>query len=85
MPREVLRRSRLDQLFGEELARCGVLAVSAAPGAGKTVQAQLYGEASGLPVTWLTLDSSHSSPRRLLSSLGEALRIQQGAEDAGIH
>ena len=80
MPREVLRRSRLDQLFDEELARCGVLAVSAAPGAGKTVQAQLFGQVSGLPVTWLTLDSSHSSPRRLLSSVGEALRVQGGTD-----
>jgi ATP/maltotriose-dependent transcriptional regulator MalT/DNA-binding SARP family transcriptional activator len=80
MPREVLRRARLDRLFGDLLGSCGVLVVSAAPGSGKTVQAQLYGQHHGLPVSWITLDSSHSSPRRLLTGLGEALRAHRRAD-----
>lgn len=74
MPRGVLRRERVDRLFDEMLAACGALVVSAAAGSGKTVQAQLYGEARGLPVVWLTLGAVHASPRALLSALGEALR-----------
>ena len=77
LPREVLRRPRLDHLLDDLFAKCGVLVVSAAPGAGKTVQAQLYGEQHGLPVAWITLDRSHNSPRRLLSGLGEALRAHR--------
>ena len=49
-------------------------------GSGKTVQAQLYGQHHGLPVSWITLDSSYSSPRRLLTGLGEALRAHRRAD-----
>ena len=74
MPRDVLRRERLDRLFDEMFSACGALVVSAAAGSGKTVQAQLYAEARELPVAWLTLGSAHGSPRAMLSSLSDALR-----------
>jgi LuxR family maltose regulon positive regulatory protein len=69
VPREVLRRPRLDKLFAESLADYPILAVSAAPGSGKTVQAQLFAQSTGLPTLWMTLDSSHGSASRLVAEL----------------
>lgn len=82
MPREVLRRHRLDELMGSHLDLCPVLAVTAAPGTGKTVQAQLYAETTGMAVSWLTLDSAHRSARRLLSSLMDTLREHRRSDAA---
>jgi LuxR family transcriptional regulator, maltose regulon positive regulatory protein len=84
LPREVLRRPRLDAFFERSLARYPVLAVSAAPGSGKTVQAQLYAASTGLPTCWITLDSSHGSAGRLLADLTECLdgRLREPGQSA---
>jgi LuxR family maltose regulon positive regulatory protein len=81
VPREVLRRPRLDALFAESLAHYPVLAVSAAPGSGKTVQAQLFAESIRLPTAWITLDSSHGSAGRLVAELTDCFHGQ--LRDAG--
>lgn len=73
IPRDALRRRRLDDLLDRLFRESPTVFVGAASGAGKTVQAQLYAERAGLPVAWLTLDSSHSSPQRLLTGLMESL------------
>lgn len=80
IPREVLHRARLDRLFDQLFGECSVILLSAAPGAGKTVQAQLYGQHHAQPIAWLTLDASHGAPLRLLSGLDEALRAHRQSD-----
>jgi tetratricopeptide (TPR) repeat protein len=49
------------------------ICVVASAGAGKTVQTELFAQAWGKPVAWLTLDRRDTSPPRLLAGLGLAL------------
>lgn len=48
--------------------------MSAAPGSGKTVQAQLYAAAALCPTVWITLGSAERSGRRLVAGLADAFR-----------
>ncbi|BCO60177.1 hypothetical protein MINTM008_01290 [Mycobacterium intracellulare] len=74
IPRDVLRRPRLDALFDRLFNQCPAVLVSAAPGTGKTVQAQLYASHLDQPTAWITLDTSHTAPLRLMNGIAEALR-----------
>jgi LuxR family maltose regulon positive regulatory protein len=80
LPRDVLRRPRLDDLLAELLDRCGVVVVTAAAGSGKTVQAQLFADTRPEPTSWITLDASHRSASRLLASISDALRAHRRAD-----
>ncbi|MHC1563605.1 BTAD domain-containing putative transcriptional regulator [Actinomycetospora sp. C-140] len=80
MPRYVLRRPRLDRQLDALFHGSRVVAVTAAPGSGKTVQAQLYAETCGRPVHWVTLSSVEKSGPRLVSALAGALRARRRPE-----
>lgn len=69
----------LEQLFEEH----HVIAIVAAAGSGKTVQAQLYAASSELALGWLTLDHADRSAPRLLSGLAAAAE-RLGGGGAGV-
>ncbi|GAA1864204.1 hypothetical protein GCM10009836_50670 [Pseudonocardia ailaonensis] len=69
-----IARGRLDLHFAELLRTHETVAVFAAAGSGKTVQAQLCAADQGWPLAWLTVDQGDRSPSRLLFYLAEALR-----------
>jgi ATP/maltotriose-dependent transcriptional regulator MalT/DNA-binding SARP family transcriptional activator len=73
LPRRVIDRRRLNDLYAELLGDHQGAVVVAAAGSGKTVQAQLFARCWGLPLAWLTLDSGDASPSRLLSRIALAL------------
>ena len=73
LPSAVVRRPRLDDLFGGLLEAHDVLSVFAVAGSGKTVQAQLFARELGWPLAWLTLDARDQSLSRMLSYLAAAL------------
>lgn len=73
LPRNVVDRERLHALYDDLLNDREALAVFAAAGSGKTVQAQLFANRRGSPLAWLTLDPGDRSPSRLLSYLGASL------------
>ena len=85
LPTVTIPRGRLDQHFAELLRTHETLAVFAAAGSGKTVQAQLYAADHRWPLAWLTLDQGDRSPSRLLFYLAEALRRVRpdGADHSG--
>ncbi|KPM54373.1 hypothetical protein CcI49_20130 [Frankia sp. CcI49] len=83
LPGAVLHRPRVDQLLERSFARSPAVLISAAPGAGKTVAAQLYSAALDRPTIWVTLDGSHVSPHRLLATLLDALRDLRPAQAQG--
>ncbi|WP_155355141.1 BTAD domain-containing putative transcriptional regulator [Acrocarpospora macrocephala] len=62
--------------------RC--LAVVAAGGAGKTIQAQLYARAGDIPLAWLSLDRSDGSAPRLLVGLAACLDGADGARTTAV-
>jgi ATP/maltotriose-dependent transcriptional regulator MalT/DNA-binding SARP family transcriptional activator len=72
-PAEVLSRPRVARAIGRLHAECSVVVCVGGPGAGKTVQAQLYAASSGIPVAWLTLDPADRTAHRLVASLATAL------------
>jgi LuxR family maltose regulon positive regulatory protein len=73
VPRGSITRPRLDRLLGELLDTYSVVEVVAAPGAGKTVAAQLFAATCGRQLAWLTIDRSDVSPSGLLFGLAIAL------------
>lgn len=73
LPTGVIARPRLDRLFEERLRDHESLALLAAAGSGKTVQAQMFATGRGCRLSWLTLDEGDRSPSRLLLYLAEAL------------
>ncbi|MEV4604400.1 BTAD domain-containing putative transcriptional regulator [Amycolatopsis sp. NPDC049253] len=73
VPTGSLGRPRLDRLLSDLFETYSVVEIVAAPGSGKTVQAQLYAAASGLPLAWLTLDKSDVSASALVFDLASAL------------
>jgi LuxR family transcriptional regulator, maltose regulon positive regulatory protein len=74
LPATTVTRERLDRLCAELLDEHEALAIFAAAGSGKTVQAQLFARRFEWPLAWLTLDRAHGSPARLLSFLAAALK-----------
>ncbi len=74
LPARVIARPRLDELFSSLLEAHGTLAVFAAGGSGKTVQAQMFAARYGWPMCWLTLDEADRSGSRLLFYLAESVR-----------
>lgn len=73
LPDGVVDRERLHALFDKLLSERESVAVFAAAGSGKTVQAQLYADRKGWPLAWLTVDSGDRSGSRLLVYLSHAL------------
>ena len=73
VPRGSIARPRLDRLLGELLDTYSVVEIVAAPGAGKTVAAQLFAATCGRQLAWLTMDRSDVSPSGLLFDLATAL------------
>lgn len=73
LPAAAILRPRLTQLYSALLDEHEVLAVFAAAGSGKTVQAQLFAAAEGWPLAWLTLDRADHSATRLLAYLAATL------------
>src|SRR6202521_226796 len=56
IPRGSIARPRLDRQLSELFDTYSVVEIVAAPGSGKTVQAQLYAASCGRAVAWLTMD-----------------------------
>lgn len=73
LPKAVIARPRLHALYAELLNDHEALAVFAAAGSGKTVQAQLFADYRDSPLAWLTLDAGDRSPSRMLCYLAAAL------------
>jgi LuxR family maltose regulon positive regulatory protein len=73
VPRGCIERPRLDRLLSELLDTYSIVELIAAPGSGKTVQAQLYAASCGRKLAWLTMDRSDSSAASLIFDLATAL------------
>ena len=69
-----ITRPRLDALYAHLFEKHETLAVFAAPGSGKTIQAQMFASREQWPLAWLTLDGADRSAPRMLSYLAAALR-----------
>ncbi len=65
----IVTRPRLNMLFDAEFVRHEVLAVFAAPGSGKTLQAQEYAATVSCAVEWLTLERSDRNAATLRDRL----------------
>ncbi len=73
IPRGCIERPRLDRLLSELFDTYSIVELIAAPGSGKTVEAQLYAASSGRKLAWLTMDRSDSSAASLIFDLATAL------------
>jgi LuxR family maltose regulon positive regulatory protein len=73
LPAGAISRPRLTSLYSQLLDEHEALAVFAAAGSGKTVQAQLFALEEGWSLAWLTLDEGDHSTTRMLSYLAAAL------------
>lgn len=73
LPAAAISRPRLNKMYADLLDEHEALAVFAAAGSGKTVQAQLFALEEKWPVAWLTLDAADHSTSRMLSYLAAAL------------
>ena len=73
IPRGSIARPRLDRQLSELFDTYSVVEIVAAPGSGKTVQAQLYAASCGRAVAWLTMDRSDRSASGLVFDLATAL------------
>jgi ATP/maltotriose-dependent transcriptional regulator MalT/DNA-binding SARP family transcriptional activator len=84
-PVDVLLRPRVVRAIGHLYAGRTVVSCVGGPGAGKTVQAQLFAASGGMPVAWLTLDGADRAAARLVSSLATALEgyTADGTETVG--
>jgi DNA-binding SARP family transcriptional activator len=73
LPKDAIARPRLDRLLTELFDTYSVVEIIAAPGSGKTVQAQLFAQAYGRQLAWLTLDRTDASASALVFDLAAAL------------
>jgi ATP/maltotriose-dependent transcriptional regulator MalT/DNA-binding SARP family transcriptional activator len=73
LPPGSIDRPRLDRLLGELFDTYSVVEIVAAPGSGKTVQAQLFGSGCGRRLAWLTMDRSDVTASGLVFDLAAAL------------
>src|SRR3954447_21187947 len=73
LPAAAISRPRLTRMYADLLEEHEALAVFAAAGSGKTVQAQLFALSERWPIAWLTLDRGDHSTSRMLSYLAAAL------------
>ena len=73
LPPGSIARPRLDRLFGELFDTYSIVEIVAAPGSGKTVQAQLFAGGCGRRLAWLTMDSSDVSASGLVFDMAAAL------------
>jgi ATP/maltotriose-dependent transcriptional regulator MalT/DNA-binding SARP family transcriptional activator len=78
VPRGSIERPRLDRELAELFDAYSVVEVVAAPGAGKTVEAQLYARMAGRSVVWLTMDRSDASGSSLVFDLATAFGALAG-------
>lgn len=79
LPRNAMRRPRLDRLMTELFATYSIVELVSAPGSGKTVQAQLFLAECARPSAWLTLDRADESPMALVMDLCTALEAVAGS------
>jgi ATP/maltotriose-dependent transcriptional regulator MalT/DNA-binding SARP family transcriptional activator len=75
LPRGTIARNRLDDQFSALLEEHEAIAVLAAAGSGKTVQAQMFAARFGWPLLWVTLDRGDRSAARLVSYLAQAAAV----------
>ncbi|HZE49840.1 MAG TPA: BTAD domain-containing putative transcriptional regulator [Jatrophihabitantaceae bacterium] len=73
VPRGSIERPRLDRLLTELFDTYSIVEVIAAPGSGKTVEAQLFAAGCGRQLAWLTMDRSDRSASGLVFDLATAL------------
>ena len=73
VPRGSIPRPRLDRLLQELFDTYSVVEIIAAPGSGKTVEAQLFADSCGRRLAWLTMDRSDVSASGLVFDLATAL------------
>lgn len=73
IPRGCIERPRLDRLLSELFDTYSIVELIAAPGSGKTVEAQFYAASCGRELAWLTMDRSDSSAASLIFDLATAL------------
>src|SRR5215475_6645198 len=73
VPRGSIARPRLDRMLTEMFDTYSIVEVIAAPGSGKTVQAQLFAAGCGRQLVWLTMDRSDVSASGLVFDLAAAL------------
>jgi DNA-binding SARP family transcriptional activator len=73
IPGGALVRPRLDRQLVELFGAYSVVEMIAAPGSGKTVQAQLFAAQAGWELAWLTLDRRDRSASGLVFDLATAL------------
>jgi LuxR family transcriptional regulator, maltose regulon positive regulatory protein len=73
VPKGSIERPRLDRLLAELFDTYSIVEIVAAPGSGKTVEAQLFARGSGRRLAWLTLDRSVTSAPGLVFDLATAL------------
>jgi LuxR family maltose regulon positive regulatory protein len=85
IPRGSIARPRLDRQLSELFDTYSVVEIVAAPGSGKTVQAQLYAASCGRAVAWLTMDRSDRSASGLVFDLATALGSLAGDAAAAMH
>lgn len=72
-PRDFIDRPRMHRVLDELFDTYSIVEIVAAPGAGKTVEAQLYASRGERRLAWLTLDDSDSSANGLLLDIATAL------------
>ena len=81
-PDEVVRGALLERLRAAA-ATTDLVVVTAPAGYGKTTLLAQMARAAALPVAWVTLDPSHSAPRRLAAEIEEARsRVAPGPGEA---
>ncbi|MFC5753245.1 BTAD domain-containing putative transcriptional regulator [Actinomadura rugatobispora] len=73
VPRGSIERPRLDHLLDTLFDSYAIVEIVAAPGAGKTVEAQLFARRTGRRLAWLTMDRSDRSASGLVFDLATAL------------
>jgi len=73
LPRGLVERPRLDRLLTELFDTYSIVEIVAAPGSGKTVEAQLYATSCRRELAWLTMDRSDGSASGLVFDLATAL------------
>jgi LuxR family transcriptional regulator, maltose regulon positive regulatory protein len=83
VPRGSIERARLDELLGTLFDAYPIVEIVAAPGSGKTVEAQMFARRAGRRLAWLTMDRSDQSASGLVFDLATALGpVAAGAADA---
>lgn len=83
VPDTIVRRRRVEALLQDLISRKQLVVLCAAPGSGKTMAVAATFARLRRPVAWLTLDSSETTPGRLVTYLGAAVaRVVPKADGA---